>query len=300
MKNPNILSLGDTIGVIAPSRPIYTRKGEFKSGLGILEEFGFKIKLSKNIYAKDYYSAGQPKQRSEDLNEMFADKDVKAIICATGGITSNQILKLIDYDLIRRNPKIFIGYSDNTNLLQAIYKKTGLVTFHGPDVCELSTQNPDSIRSYGKFLTSGEFDIDSKFGVIRDGECSGTLTGGNLFEICGLLGSEFSPNLDKSVLFWEDLGQSPAVLDYHLNQLKLSGKMENIAGMVVGHLDDCVDKKYSQDNKPIEMILLEVFKEYSFPIIKVDYFGHEIQNFKILPIGLKAKIDTDQNIFEIK
>lgn len=152
------LQSGNVIGVIAPSRPIYTRKDEFEAGLKELYDFGFKTKLSKNINNHEFYSAGTARERADDLNSMFSDPEVSAIMCATGGISSNQILELIDYDLIANNPKIFIGYSDNTNLLLAINKMTGLVTFYGPDVCEISLQNKQSLNSFLGLLTTGNID----------------------------------------------------------------------------------------------------------------------------------------------
>lgn len=294
---PKYLSKVDTIGIIAPSRPIYTRENEFEAGLKVLKSFGFNIKLSTNIRKHDRYSAGKPQERADDLNSLFGDKTVKAIICATGGITSNQILSLVDYDLIRDNPKIFIGYSDNTNLLLAINKKTRLVTYHGPDVCELSNQNSETQNSYDAFLKTGKITLDNNFETIKSGQAKGTLIGGNLLALCGLLSSEFLPSLKNSILFIEDVGQSPAKLDFYLNQFKLSGQLDNISGLVIGHLEDCTDKKYFQDNKPIEKILINLCQKYSFPIIKVDYFGHEIRNFKILPLGIEAEINTEAKTF---
>lgn len=294
---PKSLSNNDTIGIIAPSRPIYTREGEFEAGLEVLKKFGFKIKLSNNIEKHNYYSAGEPQERADDLNSLFRDKTVKAIVCATGGVTSNQILDLIDYDLIKNNPKIFIGYSDNTNLLLAINKRTQLVTYHGPDICELSNQNSETQSSYELFLKTGKIILDNNFETIKAGKTKGTLLGGNLLALCGLLPSEFLPSFKNSVLFIEDVGQSPAKLDFYLNQLKLSGQLDNISGLVIGHLEDCTDKKYPQDNKPIEKILIDLCQKYSFPIIKVDYFGHEIRNFKILPLGVEAEINTETKTF---
>lgn len=295
----NKLSKNDIVGVIAPSRPIYTRKAEFERGLDILREVGFKIKLSKNIYSHDFYSAGTPEQRAQDINEMFCNNKVKAIICATGGITSNQTLGLIDYNNIKNNPKMLIGYSDNSNLLLAIHEKTGLTTFYGPDICELGNQNKETIKKYEDFLKTGVCNFDCCFEVIKTGKGKGSLKGGNLFTICGLLSSKYSPDFENSILFWEDAGLSPAKLDFHLNQLKLSGALERLSAMIVGHLDDCVDNKYPQDNKPVEEILLDLCVNYEFPIIKTEKFGHEIKNFEILPIGSNCNIDTEENIFDI-
>lgn len=298
--SPNKLSKNDTIGIVAPSRPIYTRKSEFEKGLKILKSYNFQTRLSKNINRIDYYSAGSPEERADDLNRMFADKNVKAIICATGGITSNQILDLVDYNLIKINPKLFIGYSDNTNLILAIYKKTELVTFYGPDVCELPEQNSETIGKYIDFLKSEKVDTKANFSIIKKGKADGKLVGGNLSAICGLLATEYFPQVDNAILFWEESGETPAKVDNYLNQLKLAGKLARISGMLIGHLDDCIDKKFTKDNKGIEKIILEVCKDYNFPIIKIDNFGHNINNFNIMPIGLNAEINTQSNYFTVR
>jgi muramoyltetrapeptide carboxypeptidase len=230
---------------------------------------------------------------------MFADPEVKAIICATGGISSNQILELIDYDLISKNPKIFIGYSDNTNPLLAINKKTGLVCFYGPDICELPFLRQEALESFLKFLTTGVIGLPGKIEVIKKGKEAGKLVGGYLPAINGLMTSEFSPKFSGSVLFWENVNESPSKIDFLLNQLKLSGNLKKISAMVVGHLENCVDAKYQQDNKQIEQIVLEVCKNYDFPIIKVDFFGHEIKDFYCLPIGAEVLIDTESKVFKI-
>jgi len=297
--NPKKLSKESTVGVIAPSRPIYTRKGEFKRGLKILKDFGFNIKLGKNINKHDYYSAGTSIERAYDLSRMFADKKVNTIICATGGITSNQIINLIDYKLVKNNPKTFIGYSDNTNLLLSIFKKTGLTTYYGPDVCEIGNLSDEALKKYEGFLRTGATNISTKFNTIKAGKGKGKLIGGTLFSICGLLATQYLPKLDNAILFWEDTGESPAKIDFLLNQLKLSTKLENLSAMIIGHLDDCTDKKYPQDNKPIEEIVKTVFQKYNFPIIKVENFGHEIKNSEIIPIGMNCEIDTKNNRFKL-
>ena len=288
-----------TVGVIAPSRPIYTRQSEFDAGLEILHSWGIKTILSKNIKAHDFYSAGTPQQRADDLNEIFANPEVDLVICATGGITSNQILKLLNYEMIKASTKQIIGYSDNTNILFAINKIAGNQTYYGPDICELHNLDENALEAYKNFLLNSEINLPSGFSTIKPGRGDGKLIGGNLFSICGLLSSKYIPSLDGSILFWEDCGISPAHIDFHLNQLKLSGKIENLSGMIIGHLEDCIDKKYPQDNKSLAEIANSVFSNYDFPIIQVNYFGHEIDNFHIIPVEYECLIDTSKQKFEL-
>lgn len=301
MIKPNKLKIGDTIGIIAPSRPITHVEKEINVGIKILEERGFKVKLGKNLYKGSYYSAGSAKERASDLNTMFEDKNVKAIICATGGITSNQILDLVDYEAIKKNPKIFLGYSDITTLLSSIHKKTGLVVFHGTDLCDLHTLSAGA-RDFLFDMLMGKRDqycLPAEISVIKRGKARGRLLGGNLVLNNTLLGTKYSPSFNKAIWFWEEAGECPAALDHALHQFKLSGNLDKISAMVIGHLSDCVDKKYIEDNRPIEEIVLELTKGYDFPIIKVPYFGHDTSDFYTFPIGAIAEIDTTRTEFKI-
>lgn len=299
MIKPERLKIGDTIGIIAPSRPI--DKKEILPCIKILEAKGFKVKFGKNLYKKSYYSAGSAKERASDLNAMFKDKKIKAIMCATGGIVSNQLLNLIDYEIIKKNPKIFIGYSDITVLLLAIHNKTNLITFHGPNLHSLKKIDKKADNFLFNLLMGEELQyyLPPKMEIIKQGRAKGILIGGNVHLSNSLLGTKYSPSYNKKIWFWEDLGESPASLDQKLNQFKLSGNLEKISGMIVGNLSDCVDKKYKENNRPIKDILLELTKEYNFPIIKVPYFGHGVSNFYTFPIGVNSEINTKTNEFKI-
>lgn len=296
---PNKLNKGDLIGVIAPSRPFFSYQDDFDKGIKCLKDLGYKIKFGQHINERFYYSAGTAEQRADDLNKMFADPEVKAIICAVGGSSSNQLLPLIDFEIIKENPKMFIGFSDITTLLLGIYQKTGLSTIHGPDICELGIQTTKTAQHYEQSLRQGNFSVPQEMEIIKPGTSSGILIGGNLLTSNALLASEYSPSYDNAIWFWEAVNESPAKLHFLLQQFKLSGNMEKIAAMVIGHLDGCIDKKYPEDNRGIRDIVLEVTKGYDFPIIKVEYFGHEIQNFHSFPIGSQAKINTSKKTFSI-
>ncbi|MFA5729793.1 MAG: LD-carboxypeptidase [Candidatus Paceibacterota bacterium] len=299
MIKPKKLKIGDTIGVIAPSRPINEK--EILPCIKILENRGFKVKLGKNLYKKSYYSAGSAKERASDLNAMFKDKKVKAIMCASGGAASNQLLDLIDYESIKNNPKIFIGYSDITVLLLAIYSKTGLITFHGPNLHSLKKLDKKAEEFLFEILTEKkkEYVFPGKIEIIKKGKARGILIGGNIHLSNSLLGTKYTPTYNKKIWFWEDLGESPASLDLKLNQFKLSGNLKNISAMIIGNLSDCIDKKHKEDNRPINEIILELTKEYNFPIIKVTYFGHNVSNFYTFPIGVMSEIDTKTSEFRI-
>jgi muramoyltetrapeptide carboxypeptidase len=301
MIKPERLKIGNTIGIIAPSRPITHIGKGIDEGIKILEDLGFKVKFGKNLHKKSYYSAGSAKERASDLNAMFKDKKVKAIMCATGGITSNQLLDLIDYESIKKNPKIFIGYSDITVLLLAIHKKTGLITFHGPDLHSLKKLDKKA-KDFLFDMLMGErsqYLLPIEMEIIKQGKVKGKLIGGNIHLSNSLLGTKYSPAYNKKIWFWEELGESPASLDQKLNQFKLSRNLKNISAMVIGNLLDCVDKKYKEDNRPISEIVLELTKGYDFPIIKVPYFGHGVSDFYTFPIGATSEVNTKTREFKI-
>lgn len=300
MIKPEKLKIGDTIGIIAPSRPVDKKK--VLAGIKKLESRGFKVKLGKNLYKKTYYSAGTAKEKASDLNAMFKDKEVKAIICAAGGISATQIVDLIDYEIIKKNPKIFMGFSDITVLLLAIYKKTGLITFHGPNLHSFRRLDKRAENFLFDLLMGKEteYSIPNDMEIIKKGKTEGKLIGGNVHLNNSLLGTEYSPSYGKAIWFWEDLGENPASLHQKLYRFKLSKNLNNVSGMIIGHLSGCVDKVYKEDNRPIEEIILEVTKEYNFPIIKVPYFGHDVNNFYTFPIGVTAEIDTKNHKLIIK
>lgn len=299
--NQHILLPGDAIGIIAPSRPIYNIKKEIDAGILALEQLGFKVKQGKNIDKRFFYSAGTPEERVSDIHEMFADSEVKAIICATGGSSANQLLELIDFELIKNNPKIFMGYSDITVLLLAMYKRSGLPVIYGPTIYEMSTLTADAKNFLFKLLNGKEeeFKYPSEMKVVRPGKASGKLVGGLLSLINSSIVTGDEPDFSGGILFWEEVNSSPAMLDFNLQALRLAGVFEKINGMVIGHLSGCDDKKYPQDNRPIEDIVLEKTAGFNFPIIKVDYFGHDINDFYAIPIGDNCEIDTEKSEFKI-
>jgi len=298
---PVKLIKGDTIGIVAPSRPILLIKKEVDRGIMNLRKLGYKIKLGKNLEKRLYYSAGTPKAKADDINSMFRDEAVKAIICATGGSSSNQVLGRLDFGLITKNPKIFLGYSDITTLLLAINAKTGLVTFHGPSVYELSHLKSRTFNFLFELVSEkrNNYIFPREMEVIKPGKSEGKLIGGNIMVFNSLLGSEYCALPKSPIFFWEEIGESPAMIDFRLNELKNRGFFKKISAMVVGHLSKYKDKKYPEDNRPVKEILLETTKEYKFPIIKVDYFGHDILSFYAFPIGIKASIDTEKKEFKL-
>lgn len=291
---PKHLKKGDTIGIIAPSSPISEEKRkDMNHSKELIEKAGFKIKFSKNCFSNDLGYSATAKKKAEDINEMFKDHKIKAIFCATGGANANMTFEFLDYNLIKENPKIFCGFSDSTSLLNIIYQKTGLVTFHGPTFKALTSWQTDYAYKevMDKFLErktrlarSGD-----EFVTIKKGKETGELVGGNLSIISKLVAGKYAIDFKGKILFMEELGyeSDPEMVSGNLYYLKQNGVFHQIKGIWVGNYEH-------ESNIPIEKILLDVLEEEcNFPIIKSNNFGHTDRK-NIIPIGTKAKIDTNE------
>ncbi len=296
------------MGIIAPSEAILDKRA-LKSGIKILENQGFKVVLGRNIFKRHSdYMAGTDKQRADDLNKMFADKKIKAIFCLVGGSSANRLLPLIDFNNIKKNPKIFVGFSDLTTLLTAIYTKTGLVTFHGPNITSgyrkegTYISSPYTLRILLRLLTSpcpfGKIPHKTEWQTLKKGSIvTGRLLGGNLEIFLNLAGTEFFPRLESSIFFWEETGEGIWDLDYLLNHLRLIKDFNKVKGMLIGKITDWQDIGY-KNLLSFEQTLNEIFKDFDFPIVYNADFGH-IKNLATFPIGVKAKLDSDKATLEI-
>jgi muramoyltetrapeptide carboxypeptidase len=286
---PLMLMPGDHIGILSPAGPV--NASDLQNGLEVLESSGYRIHLAPHIYDAQGYLAGDDKDRLEDLHAMFNHRDIKAIMCARGGYGSMRLLDRIDYHLIKRNPKIIIGYSDITALLLAIYTKTGLITFHGPTVKELSSKN-QTVLDHLLQIISTQRPVELKLplsSVLIAGRASGTFLGGNLSLISHLLGTPYLTTFDHCILFLEEKGELPYRVDRMLIHLRLSGQLEKIAGIVAGEFKDCGEMEH------IHHLLINAVEGLGIPVIAGLPAGHGLKNLA-LPIGITANLNTDQMI----
>lgn len=294
MIKPNKLNLRDTIGVVAPSNPIIGENiEEIEKAKKIIEEKGFKIKFSKNLFSNSNGYSATAKEKAEDLNEMFLDKDIKMIWCAKGGENSNSVLDYLDYDSIKNNPKIICGYSDITSLTNAIYQKTGLVTFSGTNFKTIATDETDySLNEALKRFCDCSLELgkeDDEDITLKDGVAEGILIGGNLSLIYGLTCGKYALDFKDKILFIEELGyeSDPALVSNHLYYMKQNGVFNLIKGLWIGNYEH-------ESNIALEKIFLDTIGEdINYPIIKSNYFGHT-EKKTVIPIGIRAKIDTSQ------
>ncbi len=300
---PPRLSLGDTIGIIAPASAPPDPKAIDQS-VAVLEKLGFKTLLAPKVRNRLGYLAGTDRERAGDLMKMFTSKKVRAIICVRGGYGTARLLPRLDYEAIRKVPKIFIGYSDITSLHAAMFIKSGLVTFHGP-MLNSDFIHPDmpkfTLDSFLRTLTLAEAPGSISQGyqgpparILRKGRARGRLIGGNLTLLCAAMGTPFQPSFDDSILFFEDLSEVPYRFDRMLTQLLNAGALNKVKGVAVGINADCDDPK-AKESKEHRQTLEEVLKERLLPLkipTVMDLpFGH-IPHNATLPFGIQATLDA--------
>ncbi len=298
---PKRLSKGDTVGVIAPASA--ASEGEFESALQNLADLGFKTKVGKYARGENGFLAGTDEQRLHDLHWAFSDDEIDAIWNVRGGYGVTRLLPNVNFGLIKRNPKIFIGYSDITALHVAIFRKTGLVTFHGPVGTSNFTDytkghvlntlmNPTS--PYKIELPQSEDDSETelpKTEVITEGKCRGRLIGGNLSLLTATAGTRFGLKKVKNrILFIEDVGEKPYRVDRMLTQLRQSIDMRSLAGIALGVFTGGKVDEGSSSQTLIE-VLKDRLGDLGIPVIYGLSFGHIRDQFT-LPVGIRAELDT--------
>ena len=293
---PSKLKIGDPIGVVAPSSPIIGDNiDELNKAKEIVERSGFKVKYSKNIFSNTNGYSATAMEKAEDINAMFADKEVKMIWCAKGGNNSNSTFEYLDYELIKKNPKIICGYSDITSITNIITEKTGLITFSGTNFKTIATDETD--YSYKQALSrfvDGNLEFgpeNEEYVTIQKGKAEGELIGGNLSLTRGMVAGKYSLDFTDKILFLEELGfeTDPEATSNNIYYMKQNGVFDKIKGLWIGNYEH-------ESGISLEKIIMDVLNgEYKFPIIKSNNFGH-IERKTVIPIGTKAEINTDKDV----
>lgn len=283
---PPRLNPGDTIGIVAPASPFDADL--FDGGIKTLESMGYRIHIPDGLFKRVGYLAGCDAHRADLIHRLISDQGIKALVCARGGYGSMRLLPLLDFSLIQNNPKIFIGLSDISAMLTAIYSKTGLVTFHGPMVTTLSNASQKTREALMAAISPDQpHELEMGNGItIRSGSASGRVCGGNLTTLNHLLGTPFAPDFKGHLLFLEDRGEKPYRLDRMLVQMKQADCFRHLSGLILGDFIDCGSQQ------EIIQIFTEAFGDASIPIIAGCEAGHGKQNLTI-PFGLEATLDAD-------
>ncbi len=296
---PKKLQKGDTIGVVAPSNPIIGENiQEIEKAKEIIEKLGFKVKYSKNLFSNTNGYSSTAKEKAQDINDMFADKDVNMIWCAKGGENSNSTFEYLDYNLIKENPKIICGYSDITSITNMITEKTGLITFSGTNFKTIATDETDfSLKEIIKIFVDGNTELGNPedYTILQEGEAKGRLIGGNLSLIRGMVAGKYSIDFKNKILFLEELGieTGPALVSNYLYYMKQNRIFEQIKGLWIGSYEH-------ESGISLEKIVFDVIgHDYKIPIIKSNNFGH-IENKIVIPIGAEAEMTFKNNVKKIE
>ena len=300
MKYPKPLEKGNTIGLIAPAGPLRGIKvEEIKYELNRL---GYKVKIGKSCYLSyKGYLSGSDKDRAIDLERMFLDKDVDAIICIRGGYGCARILDLIDFNIIRDNPKIFVGFSDITALHIAINQLSNLATYHGIMAASIKEWDYFTYNSLIKALNFKdeliiENPCDEKLISLYNGCCEGITTGGNLSLIVSTLGTKYEINTKNKILLIEEIGEYTYKVDKMLNHLQMAGKFNDCNGIIFGEFTDC--KKAFQSDEEVLNILKEIAIKNKKPTIYNLKSGHCIPMVTI-PLNMNCYLDCNENKIKI-
>ncbi len=298
---PRRLTAGDTVALVSPASAVF-EADDLAFAREQLEAIGLKVVIGPHAYDRHGYFAGRDRDRADDINRMFADDAVAGIVCYTGGWGSPRILPYLDYALMARKPKVFLGFSDITALLNAIHQRTGLVTFHGP--VGSSTFDPYSLENFRRVVMTPEpagvlaqpqkkptdlVDRANRILRLAPGKATGRLAGGNLTLVASLMGTPYEVETNGAIVLLEDIREELYRIDRMLTQLALAGKFERAAGVVFGRCSQC---GYSGPTFSLEEILRDRFGGRSTPAISGLSFGH-IEQKLTLPIGVTATLDAD-------
>jgi muramoyltetrapeptide carboxypeptidase len=311
LQKPKSLQPGDTISVVVPAGPIDRKRIE--RAFERIRQLGFELKTYGDIARRTGYLAGDDATRADELMRAFADPETSAVWCARGGYGVMRILDRLDFDVIRCNPKVFVGFSDITILHLAIQQRAGLITFHGPNLQD-GFGKPEEVPAatstalwralFGKDLEDpqqppsedGAYQLDTsavdplELRTIIPGAAQGRITGGNLAVICGLLGTPYEIDTAGRILFLEDVSERVYRIDRYLAQLTLAGKLQSAAGIVFGTFS------YDDDEPPesqteVAALLDEYCRPLQIPVLAGFPAGHAQYNLT-LPMGALAEIDA--------
>ncbi|HYS46592.1 MAG TPA: LD-carboxypeptidase [Rhizomicrobium sp.] len=306
LTRPRALRPGATVGLITPSTYV-SDPDRLALAERTLKFFDLKPKFGRNVRKRNGYLGGSIEERLEDLHAMFADRSVDAVFAIRGGYGSGQLLDRIDYDLLRKNPKIFLGFSDITAMHLAIQKRAGLVTFHGPvALSEFSDYTQKHFRRalfetapLGALTNPPDSNLlrpSHPLRTIRGGKARGALVGGNLTLISTTMGTPFEIDTRGRILLLEDIDEQPYSIDRMLTQLRLAGKLDSAAGLVFGECYLCRPRDYKpafDSTLSFGEVLDEILGKLRIPVLSGLTFGHTDDQLT-LPLGVMATLDADK------
>lgn len=292
---PDRLKIGDKVAVVGLAGAVWNKKviPNFKL---VLENLGLLPWFAPSVYKQSGYLSGTDDERLNDLKQALLDPEIKAVFCIRGGWGIARIVENMDWEWFVENPKIIIGFSDITYLLNAITFRTGLVTYHGP--VGNSGWNSFTVDALKKALFSSEVlqlstdalqQIDAK--IHRPGKAKGALIGGNLCVFASMLGSPYFPDCQGKILVLEEIGEEPYRIDRMLSSLRLAGVFSQISGLILGEFTDCYPES-PEHSYSLSEVLQQHFGAAEFPVLSNAPIGHT-ENKWTLPFGVEAVLDAD-------
>lgn len=304
---PQPLQPGDLIGVISPASPPKPEKQEiYQKGLAYLRGLGYRVVEGAHVLDQYGYLAGVDEHRAADLNAMFRDPEIKAIICSRGGYGTPRLLDMIDYEAVRDNPKIFVGYSDITTLQLALYSRSGLVSFSGPMVgVEMGNGIlPFTEKQFWRMISGGQrMTLKADTGgyqaqVLHGGAAEGILLGGCLSMINPLVGTPYLPDLEGAILFIEDIGEDVYGIDRYLVQLRYAGILERLNGLIIGQFTEMESEETGKPTLSLDQVLEKYTASLDIPILGNFPYGHQDYKYT-MPIGGRVRLDADQRTLRL-
>jgi muramoyltetrapeptide carboxypeptidase len=304
---PPRLRPGSTVALVSPGSPV-AEDFDVQLARESFEAMGLRVRLGRSVRERRGYLAGTDRERAADLNEMFADPAIDAVFALRGGWGTARILPAVDFETIRRNPKILLGYSDVTSLLNAVRARSGVVTFHGP--MGISRWTPYPLQHLRRVLFDGELvefrnpegagdDLvqrENRVRTITPGVARGRLVGGNLSVLAGIVGSGYVPEWDGSILFLEDVDEGIHRMDRMLTQLALAGVLGAIRGLVFGKCTDCGTEGSpggGYGSLTLDQVLADHVAPLGIPAWSGAMIGHVVDQWT-LPVGVEVEIDASR------
>lgn len=300
---PKRLQPGMTVSLVAPAGASNNRQ-HVHMAIDVLKSLGYRVKEGKNLYRRTQYLAGTDTERAEDINEAFRDPEVDGIFTLTGGYGAMRALPYLDYDMIRKNPKVIIGYSDITALLLALYARSGLVCFHGPVASSMFSEY--TLAEYKKVVVNptdsvqigappaveypeGQTERSNRIMKFSGGKARGRLVGGNLSLVSPLIGTPYEPDFEGAILFLEDVNEAFYRLDRMITHLLLAGKLQQLSGIVMGKFTKIPEEgNYFNLEEIIEQLLVPL----GIPVVRGLMIGH-VTDKTTVPMGVTAELDGD-------
>jgi len=303
---PPRLKKGDTIGLVTPGSSVTGE--QLNDCISKLEELGLRTTYNDSVLSEYGYFAGKDQERADELMDMFTREDVNGIWCVRGGYGSIRILDLLDYDQIRKHPKVFIGYSDITALLTAIYQETGLVCFHGP--VGTSDFNRFSVKSMKKVLFEAESEYKYPYRrekatrdnpefdryTLNGGTAEGVLTGGNISVLDSIIGTRYEADFENKIVYLEEIGEKTYRVDKMIYHLLSGSNLKSAAGIVMGVFGDC--NVNEEPTLSLKEALDDLLKPLDIPISYGHSFGH-INRMATIPTGIRAAMDADKSSLQL-